>query len=351
MTAARPRRLGSCATALALAFVVVPPTLSGQLATVDVEENLRAEPNGTILASVLPGTLVSVRDRTERWARVELEGWVWSRSVGPSDREGHDLVVTVSPGENLRAEPNGTVLARLREGMLLEAVERTESWIRVRRIASMWRPSLRFEEVSAPVAGRDETSGPPPGSSESADAANDLPSDAWIPVPSGGPLRVAPDGDTLVVLPTGSEVQLLGRRGSWARVRLEGWVWAPAAPPDSTPTSTGPARIEVDDVRAAPERYVGRVVTWTLHFISQERAERGRSELFGGEPFLLAREVDEPGGFVYVTVPPDRLGEVEGLVPLERFTVVGRLRSGRADLTGNPILDLIELRRDDASGV
>jgi hypothetical protein len=48
---------------------------------------------------------------------------------------------------------------------------------------------------------------------------------------------------------------------------------------------------------------------------------------------------------VYVAVPPERLGEVEGLIPLERIRVVGRIRTGAAVLTGNAILDLVEITR------
>jgi hypothetical protein len=36
---------------------------------------------------------------------------------------------------------------------------------------------------------------------------------------------------------------------------------------------------------------------------------------------------------------------VEGLIPLERIRVEGRIRAGAAAFTGNPILDLVELTR------
>jgi len=76
-----------------------------------------------------------------------------------------------------------------------------------------------------------------------------------------------------------------------------------------------------------------------------ERAEKIRTDFYEGEPFLLARTSTSGRSFVYVAVPPDRLGAVEGLIPLERVNVVGRIRTGAAALTGNPILDLIELTR------
>ena len=89
----------------------------------------------------------------------------------------------------------------------------------------------------------------------------------------------------------------------------------------------------------------GRIVALDLQFISLERAEPVRSDFYEGEPFLLMREPGEEGSFIYVAVPPDRLGEVEGISPLERMSVVGRVRRSAASLTGSPILDLIEFRR------
>jgi hypothetical protein len=101
-------------------------------------------------------------------------------------------------------------------------------------------------------------------------------------------------------------------------------------------------------VSADPEGWRGRIVTWDLQYISLERAEAVRTDFYEGEPFLLARPVDATGtGFVYVALPPAELGTAEGLRPLERITVVGRVRIGRSSLTGSPILDLVELRRGE----
>jgi hypothetical protein len=49
--------------------------------------------------------------------------------------------------------------------------------------------------------------------------------------------------------------------------------------------------------------------------------------------------------FVYVAIPPEQMGAAGGLTPLERITVVGRVRTGSSTLTGAPILDLVEMRR------
>jgi hypothetical protein len=103
--------------------------------------------------------------------------------------------------------------------------------------------------------------------------------------------------------------------------------------------------VSPDVVAQDPEAYRGEVVDWELQFISHERAERVRTDFYEGEPFLLTRSPASARAFVYVAVPPERLSEFEGLIPLERIRVVGRIRTGAAALTGSPILDLLELTR------
>jgi hypothetical protein len=131
---------------------------------------------------------------------------------------------------------------------------------------------------------------------------------------------------------------------------VEGWVWLaqrgePAAEevaPDDM------AQASPMDVAEDPDAYTGRVVTWRLQYISLEHAEAVRTDFYEGEPFLLTRTAEGQGAFVYVAVPEDRLPEVDGLTPLERVEVVGRIRVGASVLTGSPVLDLIEIRRTSA---
>jgi hypothetical protein len=141
-------------------------------------------------------------------------------------------------------------------------------------------------------------------------------------------------------------MEVTGRQGSWARVRVEGWTWLPAASDESSRQADeddGP--LTPADLEADPVGYQGRVVTWTLQFISLEEAERVRTDFFEGEPFLLTRYGGPDGPFVYVAVPPDRRSDVDGLTPLEGLTVTGRVRTGSSALTGTPILDLMTLER------
>jgi hypothetical protein len=157
----------------------------------------------------------------------------------------------------------------------------------------------------------------------------------------------APDGDTLATVVAGTDLAVVGRQGSWARVRMDGWVWMPdtttvAAPQGNTAEPATPAAVMAD-----PAAWRGRIVTWQLQFISLEHAEAVRTDFYEGEPFLLTRPAgsDDAASYVYVALPPEREDELSALRPLETVTVVGRVRVGASVLTGSPILDLMELRR------
>jgi len=321
--------LAVCLTSLLLA----EEALGQDRAVAMVEENLRAEPQGVVIGRVLEGTGLDVIQTQGRWFQVEIEGWIWNRSIDPTDRQGFDLVVSATPDENLRHEPSGEILARLLEGALLDRVEEGPAWTRVRRVAWVWGPSMDVEAEGSQAPG-----------AEAPEAAGARAT--WLRTGSAGaPILSGPDGDTIAVGRPDVELQVLVRQGNWARVRLEGWVWTPAA---ASPDSAGASALSEatpEDVARDPEAHQGQLVEWDLQFISMEQAERVRTDFYEGEPFLLTRAVSRNRGFVYVAVPPERLGEIEGLIPLERIRVVGRIRTGAAALTGNPILDLMELTR------
>ncbi|MEX0837195.1 MAG: hypothetical protein WD101_02600, partial [Gemmatimonadota bacterium] len=163
------------------------------------------------------------------------------------------------------------------------------------------------------------------------------------------PILSAPDGDTIGTSAVDGELEVLAREGSWVRVRLEGWVWSPASDAgDAEPPSGAGATADLtpDDL-AAPDgaSHEGRRVTWTVQFISLERAEAVRTDFYEGEPFILGRAGGAEGPFVYVAVPPDRLSTAEGLTPLELIRVTGRVRRASSALTATPILDLLALER------
>lgn len=347
---------------VAVLMALHPGTVAAQdQARLRIAENFRRAPNGDVLGRLEPAAGVVVLQREGSWVRVRLEGWVWTRSLQMANREGMDLVVFVDGGENIRAEPSGrgTVLGRLAEGTLLEELERRPGWIRVRREGWLWAASLSNLPAASPTAPAGQAAAaPPPAPTGQAAAPSPAPSTAEAEVPAarrpsgfttagraGAAILAAPGGDTLARARPAAELEVVSRQGNWARVRLEGWTWLP---PDTAAAPAGgqPARaLSPADVSADPAGARGRMVTWTLQFISLERAERVRTDFFEGEPFLLTRFGGTSGPFVYVAIPVERVTEMEGLVPLETVEVTGRVRTGSSALTGSPILDLVSFRR------
>jgi len=320
----------------------------GQSVRVSVpEENFRKEPRVTgsnRLATVFEGAVLGVESRQGRWLRATLEGWIWSPSLSDTDRDGFDLIVSNPGGENLREAPQAEArrVARLLRGMLLDRVERQGNWTRIRRSAWVWSESTVQVEGGAPAV----TAAPVAGSADSAPQDEAPPRPAELPdrilvSGEGVQLHVSPSGDTLASLRPEADLEVLARQGSWARVRVEGWVWVPSTlPADSALAS---AELTPADVMANPDQYRGRQVRWRLQFVSVERAEPARADFYEGEPFILARAADGEQGFVYVAVPPELLVEADGLRPLQMIEVVGRVRTGRSALMGVPVLDLIAL--------
>ena len=311
--------------------------VEGQSGTLTTEENFRAQQNGTLLGQLRAGMSLEVLEATDDWLQFDLDGWVWDRSLQAVNRGSFDLVVSVEGGENIRGAANGEVLGHLEQGTLLETVERVPGWIRVRRRAWVWRRSVALFGVD-PSGGSVEPSNFTVSSSmvEGGEWALGRSADA--------PILSAPDGDTLAISAPSTNLRVLAREGSWARVRLEGWIWLP----DDADGGFG-ASIRTDvtlaSVQAAPDDYRGEVLQWDLQFVSLERAEEIRTDFYAMEPFLLTRMGDGDQEFVYVAIPPERLGEAQGLTPLERIRVLGSVRTGSARLTGSPILELLSFER------
>ncbi|MCJ7812785.1 peptidylprolyl isomerase [bacterium] len=46
-------------------------------------ENIRIEPNGTIMGEILSGNEVKVLERSSNWVKVQISGWIWEKSLTP----------------------------------------------------------------------------------------------------------------------------------------------------------------------------------------------------------------------------------------------------------------------------
>ncbi len=324
---------------LAAALLFACPALAQPQASAVVrvaQENFRKDPNGTQLAMVLQGTDLSLISERGGWLEVELDGWVWAPSLSETDRDGFDLSVQADGGENLRARPQGPIKARLLEGCLLERVAAEGRWLQVRRRGWIWKGSV-------------EVSGRPAAAAAEAASGSQQPSVTPAPAQPGLitaalPLDVyaAPDGDSIAQLRPGAQAQVLGRTGDWIRVRIDGWVYGPAAL-DSATHLADTGGLTPAQLRADPGRYKSALIRWRVQFISLRRAEKARSDFEEGEPFIHARGAAGDAGFVYLAVPKELLAAAEQLRPLEYVTVVGRVRTGRSSLLGSPVIDLTDI--------
>lgn len=321
----------------ALALMTVPATaLTAQtMYRVTRQENFRQEPkpDATLLASVTRGTLVPGDSTRDGWIRVMLDGWIWGQSVHTDHRNGYDLSVSASSGENLRAQPNtaGTIEARLLTGFLLRELGRQGDWVHVRREGWMWSQSL------ATAGGASSATTVSPASTPESDAA---PSLDRVLVQRRAPLLTAPDGDTLATAGAEMPGRIVARSGDWVRVAVEAWVRGTDVHSAADGVLTG---VSAAEVRSRPRDFEGKMLQWTLQFISLQNGDDVRPDIPANRPYFLARGPLPETGFVYVLLDSTQAKRVATLQPLSTVTVIGRLRTARSQYLGNPILDLVDL--------
>ena len=303
-------------------------------------ENFRRQPapSAAMLAAVVDGVQMNGDMTRDGWVRVTLEGWVWARSLQPTTREGHDVIVSVRGGENLRAAPNGRVVARLANGALLDELQREPGWVRVRRIGWMWGRSL--QRITAARAGAAVGSVAPASGAgtDGGDSAGTLLDRALTA--GRVPLRRVPDGQPTATLAEEAPVRILARSGEWVRVQTEGWVRESELRPAAAGVLVGVSGAEV---RSRPSEFEGTLLKWTVQYIAMQDPDELRREIPAGQRYLLARGPLPEAGFIYITLTDAQIGDVERLPALAEIEIVGRVRAGRSQYVGNPVLELIEM--------
>lgn len=289
---------------------------------------LRWSSTGRLLGWLDRGAVVERLGGREEWTRARVRGWMRSSELS-STGDGFEIA---SEEEPLHLEPNGARFGALVEGVAVRRIGGSGDWLRVEMIG--WLP----DETTAAVEPVPE----PAAATPRAPAAR---------APAGSPslvgrlsrdsgLRAAPEGGEVASLPAGTVVRAYETRGGWTRVAIEGWV------PRSAITAGGETAVDPEIViGAAPGAFVGREVAWTLEHVALQTAEEWRTDLVPGETFGLARVPGSEGHYVYLALP-DRLVEAfRGLEPFATIQVEGRVRTGRSELTGVPILDVSRLHR------
>lgn len=155
-------------------------------------------------------------------------------------------------------------------------------------------------------------------------------------------LRDAPGSATIGQLQKTANVDVISRDRGWTRVRIEGWV------PDSVLTpadTTYRAGLSAADLRSDPAAARGKTVMWTVEFLALQTADPLRHGLADQEPYILARGPKSENALLYLVVPPSLMGTARALQPLTKITVTARVRDGRSEPVGIPILDIQTIRR------
>ena len=358
---------------LAVALVATP-----LVAPVDAQTSVRANtvflsgPTGRELATIRAGanvrTMAGAGAVRQGRTQVTLDGYIDASLLGPG-RDSFPNVVKASGGARLRAagRADAAIIADLRDGMGLNVVSRTGSWVRVRRsgwvttgalAANSAGPTSPREGSAPPATGRGRSNAVPGaarGASLSAqDSAAARPSGDTSPAPAAAPpegaltaaagvaIRTAPDGAPVATLDSGALLAPVARAGGWTRVRVEGWVRDDQVVPADTALQLS---LSGADLRASPERYRAAVVRWQVEFISIQKADPLRRDLRAGEQYVLARGPGTEAGLLYLAIPPALLPEVQRFKPLDVISITARVRVGRSEPAGVPVLDLISAAR------
>ncbi|MEP6836273.1 MAG: hypothetical protein ABJB74_22985 [Gemmatimonas sp.] len=316
---------------------------------------MRTAPGGQVigvLSRVYEGPVEMVQGGA---SRLRISGFVSEQSIRLDATRARGVAGAAGAGDYggvLRTGPSekDPALATLQRGAVLFAGQKSSTFLAVNR--TIWVDNSRLAKLSAPDS-RPPTQGPgalasqpnaaekpatPPAAKPTVSATPALPP---MQIVGGSPLRTAPNGDIVSSLPAGTLVNPLRSENGWTRVAIEGWV----STKDLTDASAKAAgELSAADIRADPSGTKGRIVRWTVEALSFQLGDALRREL-NGEPYLLARGPGKERSILYLAVPDSLLGAARALAPLTTMTVTARVRSGKSEPGGVPILDLLELVR------
>jgi len=317
------------------AWPLAAPARAQQTATVRRDgEAFLSEPGGKQLGRLAAGVAVAAQGGRGGNTQVTVEGWIIRTSVRAADQDGHNLAA--SRDENLRAAPNGRLVARLVKGALLDQVERRGAWVHVRRSGWVAGGAL----ASAPAAASAAAPAPPAARPETA-ATADTGADARNAVLRRQVrLYRAPDAPATGVLEAGVPIRITARAGGWVRVEAAGWVRESEVREAGGQAVSG---VTAADLRSSPEEWQGKVLRWTIQYIALQTADELRPDFALGQRYILARGPAPEYAFVYVIVPPEKAAEIARLQPLDSLTILARVKSGRSAYLANPILELLDV--------
>ncbi|HEX8849866.1 MAG TPA: hypothetical protein VF761_10075 [Gemmatimonadaceae bacterium] len=321
--------------------------------------DLFAAPGSRPVATLRQGAIVATGARQGSWTEATIDGWVAAPFLaGARD----SFALTIKPGNPVRlradAAPQSTVVAELRAGMGLEQVERRGAWVHVRRKG--WVAAAAIGSAPATTAGpaavSPSDSSLPPATASSgasvpaqsatkpaprADTRSDSLHEGIVLTPVGQtPLAAAPDGERVGTLLPGARTTVTGRDRGWIRVRVEGW----AREADFSVADTSlKGAVSAADLRADPDGTVGRIVHWDVEVLAHQVSDALRKGLGDREPYLLAQGPAGENALLYLAIPPSLAATAAQIPDLAKATVTARVRTGRSEPVGVPVLELITI--------
>ena len=316
---------------------------------------LYAAPGDHELATVAQGSVLDPGQSSGEYVRVNLRGFIASSLLGGA-RDSFPVSVNAS-GARLRVQPSTSadVLAELQEGMAFHVVKRAGSWTEVERVGWIRRSAFPAALAQHTVTTKPKTpKRPEPVVQQPKVAAKSSPPQpatrpALSPVDTGGPplagavtpadsarMSPAPGVAPIASIKHGAVLVPLSRDRGWVRVRLEGWV----REGDLQAADSSVAKLSAADLRASPDQYVGRLVRWTVTSLAFQTADPLRKDMRPDEPYLLARGPGSENALLYLALPASLVDKAKALGPMTQLVVTARVRTGRADPSGVPILDV-----------
>jgi hypothetical protein len=325
------------AALFAVAATALPLAAQGTRA-VTSETDLLNEPGGIQLLHLLKGTSLAVRPGKGGGMQATIEGWIPANTIRDDKRDGFDISIAPAGGVTLRDKPGGAPLASARLGALFDRIEAKNNWVHVKRTG--WVANAAFAAAAGakapaaapPPASAPKTATPAPAKIAAPPGANP----AATTVAAGSVLAAQPGGSGLATLESPLHADVVEHRGGWAHVKLDAWVRDAAV--GNAPEPDG---ITAAAIRAAPDKYVGQTVEWTVQLLGIQKADELRPELPLGQPFLLVRGPLPETGFVYVGVSSAEADEFAKLTPLSKIKIRATIKAGKSRFLPTPVLMLV----------
>ena len=314
------------------------------------DADVRSSPDGNVVAMVRSGTTWQTGTARSGWTLVKLEGWV-SATRFAGARDTFPESIGGSSTLRLRAEPSlsGSILGEFQPLAGVRVVERRGTWARVQRDAWVQSTAMVRATPTAPRAAAPPPAAAPATGRAATPAADSAAPASAQPTASGRlrsdrviQLRAAPTGDTIGRLEPGAVLEPVARDRGMVKVRLEAWVAESLLTPAD---SSFGADFSAADLRLRPEEFKGRTLRWDVQVIGLQRADGLRKDLATDEPYLLAMGPGSENAVLYIAVPPTLMEEAKGLSPLAKVLISARVRNGRSQPTGVPVLDLMSIIR------